>query len=201
MPLMLLLLTSIAAFASTNIDDIFLLMLFFGDRKYRPRQVVGGQYLGFVSLVAVSLLGSLLGILVDTLYIGLLGLLPVYLGIKELWELSRKGNEEGPSEKLSTTNRFHSPVLSVALVTFANGGDNIGIYVPLFAPLDWAERLWVIMIFLLMVALWCLIARYLSRHPVAARAMDRYGHIVAPIILVLLGAYILYESRAYTLFW
>lgn len=198
---MLLLLTSIAAFASTNIDDVFLLMLFFGDRKYRPRQVIGGQYLGFIALVAVSLVGSLLGMVIDTRYIGLLGLLPVYLGAKELWKLLRKeATEETPIE-VAPTNRFHSPLLSVALVIFANGGDNIGIYVPLFAPLSWPERLRVITIFLVMVALWCWIARYLSKHPVAARYTDRYGHIAAPIVLVLLGAYILYESKSYSLFW
>ena len=73
---MILVLTSIVAFVSTNVDDIFLLMLFFGNRKYRRGQVVAGQYLGFSALIGLSLIGSLAGMVIDSKYIGLMGILP-----------------------------------------------------------------------------------------------------------------------------
>jgi cadmium resistance transport/sequestration family protein len=198
--MILLLLSSIAAFASTNIDDIFLLMLFFGNRKYRPQQVVAGQYLGFAGLVALSLLGSLLGLVVDIRYIGLLGLVPIYMGMKGLLDLLKGKEGVDTTKEPSSSKRLHVPILSVALVTFANGGDNLGIYVPLFAPLNWGERLWVAAVFFVMVAAWCWLALYLSKHPAAAKVIDRYGHIVAPVVLILLGVYILYESRSFSLF-
>jgi cadmium resistance transport/sequestration family protein len=196
---MLLLLTSVAAFASTNIDDIFLLMLFFGNKEYRPQQVVMGQYLGFSGLVILSLTGSLAGMVIDSKYIGLLGLVPIYLGAKELLKLLRS-KENDIKEAVKPANKFHGPVLSVALITFANGGDNIGIYVPLFAPLSWRERLLVVTVFLLMVAVWCWVGRYLIKHPVSAKTINRFGHIVAPIVLILLGIYILFESGSFNLF-
>ena len=101
------------------------------------------------------------------------------------------------SEEIPAVKEVDSPVLDVALITIANGGDNIAIYVPLFVPLSWSARLWVVIILLLMVGLWCWISRYLSNHPVIAKLINRYGHVAAPIILILLGAYILAESQSF----
>src|SRR5688572_33305446 len=77
-----ILLTSVLAFVSTNIDDLFLLTLFFGNRTFRDRDIVVGQLLGISSLIAISLVCSLIGLLIDQAYVGLLGLVPVYLGAR-----------------------------------------------------------------------------------------------------------------------
>lgn len=87
----------------------------------------------------------------------------------------------------------------MALVTIANGGDNIGIYIPLFVTLSIAETITTVGIFLLMTLLWCFIARYLTRHPLLKNTIDRYGHIVTPFVLIFLGIFILYESNSWTL--
>ena len=48
------------AFAATNLDDAFVLLLFFGDRRYRARHVFIGQALGvgllelLLSLIHIS---------------------------------------------------------------------------------------------------------------------------------------------------
>jgi cadmium resistance protein CadD (predicted permease) len=48
----------VAAFAATNIDDIFVLMMLFSSSLTFPvRQVVLGQYIGIGLLVAISALG------------------------------------------------------------------------------------------------------------------------------------------------
>lgn len=51
--------TAVVAFATTNLDDIFLLMLFFSqvNATFRSQHIVIGQYLGFAVLVGVSVLG------------------------------------------------------------------------------------------------------------------------------------------------
>jgi cadmium resistance transport/sequestration family protein len=190
--------TSIIAFASTNVDDIIILMLFFANKEYKTRQVVIGQYLGITALIAISLIGSLIGLLIDSKYIGLLGLLPVYLGIRGFIQIirSRKVNgQEGAGISTGKSNK----ILSVAAVTLANGGDNIGIYIPLLATLLIHEKAIMISIFLLMVAAWCFVAQYLSKHRTIARTIDKYGHIVTPIVLILLGIYILYKSGTFNL--
>lgn len=50
--------TSIVAFASTNVDDIFILMLFYGSRKFKPFKIILGQYLGIAILVITSFIGA-----------------------------------------------------------------------------------------------------------------------------------------------
>ena len=98
-----------------------------------------------------------------------------------------------PTEN-SISNERNS-VFSVAGVTFSNGGDNIGIYTPLFATLSWMDKTVMISVFLIMTFLWCITARYFTKHPIVAAAIDKYGHLVTPVLLVLLGIYILYESN------
>ena len=81
---MKLILTSIIAFISTNIDDVFLLTLFFSSKKYSTTEIFVGQITGIATLIVLALCGSLIGLLVDPAYIGLLGLFPIYLGLREL---------------------------------------------------------------------------------------------------------------------
>jgi cadmium resistance transport/sequestration family protein len=193
-----LLITSIIAFASTNIDDIFILMLFFANKEYQTKQVILGQYLGIVALILISLIGSLIGLLFDQKYIGLLGLLPIYFGIRSIIKLFQN-KRESEQEETRLDTRKSNKTFSVAAVTFANGGDNIGIYIPLFATLLIHQKAIMISIFLVMVAVWCLVAWYLSKHRTIARTIEKYGHIITPIVLILLGIYILYESDTFEL--
>ncbi len=188
-----LIVTSILAFASTNIDDIFILLLFFGNKAYKHPQVILGQYIGIIALIVISFIGSLVGLLVDPRYIGLLGLLPVYFGIRGMVRLFRR-QQKNDLDQATIRSKPSNQALAVAAITFANGGDNIGIYIPLFATLSVQHRVIMIFIFLLMVAVWCIAARYLSRHRAVAYTIEKYGHLITPVILILLGTYILYES-------
>src|SRR5689334_15382583 len=86
--------TSILAFSSTNIDDIFVLMLFFGSKRFKPIDIFVGQYVGIVTLVIVSLAGAYLGGFIDPRYVGLLGFFPIYLGIKQAVGLFRKSEDK-----------------------------------------------------------------------------------------------------------
>jgi cadmium resistance protein CadD (predicted permease) len=138
----------IAAFVSTNIDDLLILMAFFATPRFPPFQIVLGQYIGMGSLIAVSLLGLLIALVVPRNLIGLIGLFPIALGIKELLELHKKSNndnnnkdneeEEEKKEELAKQHLQRSkkiayvPFLTVASVTFS-GGEEIGIYTSLFA--------------------------------------------------------------------
>ncbi len=189
-----LIITSVIAFASTNIDDIFVLMLFFGNKNYKPKHVIIGQYLGIGILIAISFAGSFIGIVIDKTYIGLLGLLPIFLGIKALVVHYKKKKIFDEEDKETKVSEHNGSIFSVAGVTIANGGDNIGIYIPLFVTLTLSGKLVMITIFLIMIAVWCYAGWYLSKHPAIARIIDKYGHIFTPIVLILLGLYILYQS-------
>ncbi len=188
-----LIVTSILAFISTNIDDIFILTLFFGNKHFKPREIIIGQYLGISSLIAISFVASLAGLVIDKMYIGLLGLIPIYLGIKGLIVLFGNSKNKDSDEELRTDSERNN-IFVVAGVTIANGGDNIGIYTPLFATLTTSGTVTMIIVFLVMTILWCVIAKYLTAHPSIAQLVDKYGHILTPFVLIALGVFIFLES-------
>lgn len=196
-----IIIASVIAFATTNIDDIFILTLFFGNPKFDSKEIVLGQYLGIGTLIAISFAGSYIGLVIDPKYIGLLGIIPMYVGIKSVLLLRREDDDEETdvaARTVSTGTHFQK-IVSVAGVTIANGGDNISIYIPLFATLALSGKISMTMIFLLMTGLWCVIARYLSKRPVVQKAVQRYGHVITPFVFILLGIYILYESKTFDL--
>ncbi len=203
----------ITAFAATNIDDIIILLLFFAqvDANFRSRHIVIGQYLGFTFLILASLPGFLGGLVVPQEWIGLLGLLPIAIGIKQLVERQNDTAQvqtvTSELERSSLRNSkipFLSSVLSpqtyqVAAVTVANGGDNISIYIPLFAGSSFISLGVILCVFFLMVGVWCAVAYRLARQPTIARVLNRYGHAVVPFVLIGLGLFILYERGTFRL--
>ncbi|MFB2978190.1 cadmium resistance transporter [Microseira sp. BLCC-F43] len=84
--------------------------------------------------------------------------------------------------------------LSVAGVTFANGSDNISIYVPLFANSSWQNLLIILNVFFTLVGILCFTAYKLTHLRDLAQLLTRYGHNLVPVILIGLGAFILIES-------
>jgi cadmium resistance protein CadD (predicted permease) len=123
----------VTTFAATNIDDIFVLMMFISSLSFPIRQVVLGQYVGIGLLIAISVLGSLISLVVPTYVIGLMGVVPIAIGIKNLIEIRKKDNSLSRHVIQDKRNRSYLSFLSVAAVTFSNGGDNIGVYIPLFS--------------------------------------------------------------------
>lgn len=186
--------TSVLAFVSTNIDDIFLLTLFFGNGRFGFSQIIAGQLLGIATLIGISLVLSIAGLMIGEGYISLLGLVPVYLGVKGMIEFFKGRSYREAELTIDEGSVRNSNLLVVSGLTIANGGDNIGIYTPLFATVDPPEKITMIVVFLLMTIAWCLLARYLTGRPAIARIIDTYGHVLTPLVLVLLGIYILYEG-------
>jgi cadmium resistance transport/sequestration family protein len=180
---------AVVAFAATNIDDVFVLTLFFAQKNLRRWHVIVGQYLGLAGLITISLVGYFARLFIPHTWIGLLGLAPIAIGIKKLIDWRR---EEGdpPKEKPSAAS-----VLTVAAVTFANGGDNIGIYIPLFASSDFSALLITLITFGVLIGVWCVAGYYLGNHSAVKRIVDRYGHILVPFVLIGLGIYIIVPSR------
>lgn len=181
--------TGVVSFAATNIDDIFVLTLFFGQtgRRLRRWHVIAGQYLGFAALVAISLVGYFARLVMSPAWIGLLGLLPIAIGVRSF--LRRDDDGEERQEAMGAAG-----MLSVAAVTFSNGGDNIGVYTPLFAASDLATLLVMMAVFFIMLAVWCVAGYFLGNHPAVKRTLDRYGHIIVTFVLIGLGIYIMLES-------
>lgn len=204
------LLTGLTSFVATNIDDIVILMLFFAqvDTTFRPKHIVAGQYLGFLFLIAASLPGFFGGLIIPKAWIGLLGFVPIAIGITHL--LNRKSEE--PQVQTVSSQPIFMPKLpllasllapqtyQVAAVTIANGGDNIGIYVPLFASSSLFTLVVLLGVFFGMIGVWCVIAYLLTQHRSIAYVLTHYGQKLVPFVLISLGVFILVESGSYQIF-
>lgn len=193
---------AITAFTATNIDDILILTIFFAqvDNRFRPRHILIGQYLGFALLILASLPGYFGGLIIDHKWIGLLGLLPIAIGFKHLFQKQ----EEVTLQTCAIPEQGKLPLIApqtyhVAAVTFANGGDNIGIYIPLFASSNAVSLSITIATFLVMIAVLCYAAYQFSSHPAIAKFLSQYSDAIVPFVLIGLGLYILYESETYQL--
>jgi cadmium resistance protein CadD (predicted permease) len=189
-------LLALLAFASTNIDDALLLMGFFAGRRQTARAVILGQYLGMAILVGAALLLSLLALAVPRHYVGFIGVLPILIGAKHLWNglrQKRGGGAAGPSAV--EAGRFGA-IITVALVTIANGGDNIAVYTPLFAARPALDGVLICAIFAVMTGFWCVAARWLVRRHEGGARFRLWGDRAMPFVLIALGIYILLRTGA-----
>ena len=186
---------AIVLFASSNIDDLFVLLSFFADSRFRVRSIVIGQYLGIGALVLASLIVAWVALAVPAKYVGLLGLLPVFIGVKKLLDL-RKPAES--SDATTSPGAGLGNILAVAAVTMANGWDNIGIYTPVFATSSARDLAIMAVTFVVMVAIWLAAAKWLVHHPTLGAPIRRYGHILTPLVLIGIGIYVLVESDVWS---
>jgi cadmium resistance transport/sequestration family protein len=204
---------ALIAFVATNIDDIIILLLFFSqvDANLRRQHIVFGQYLGFTFLIVASLPGYFGGLIVPREWIGFLGLLPIAIGVKQLMSREKETTQVQTVNSDRSYASASNPIVSflfsilnpqtykVAAVTVANGGDNISIYIPLFAGSKLASLAVTLAVFFFMVGVWCAIAYLLTRQPTIAYVLTRYGNHVVPFVLIGLGLLIMYERGTFGL--
>jgi cadmium resistance protein CadD (predicted permease) len=194
---------AIGLFAVTNIDDIVMLALFFGqaiDRNGVLRVTIG-QYLGFAGILIASILGALGAALLPQTAIPYLGLLPFALGLRAAWTAwhERLRSDAGQNTARGQEHATGPGILAVAAVTLANGGDNIGVYVPVFAITGVTGLVTYVTVFLALVAVWCAAGLFFASRPLVARALARWDHILLPVVLVSIGLIILIDGHAFGL--
>ena len=179
------------AFAATNLDDAFVLLLFFGDRRYRARHVFIGQALGVGLLVLLSLVGALAAVALPARVVGLLGLLPIAIGVKQLFERRRDRQDESEAAAAPPRAAGWRQAAAVTGITLANGGDNIGVYIPLFATCALLETALILGVFAAMLMVWAFTGYYLARHSAAARRLQQLSGATMPWVLIGLGVAII----------
>ena len=185
---------AIVLFVSTNVDDLVVLVGFFAHPKFRARDIVAGQYAGVAILFMVSAAGALLSLVIPKAYLGLLGIFPILVGVRKLLELRHDRAEAAPTKPLGSTTGSYGNIASVALVTVANGGDNIGVYMPSFAVHSGSQVAIIAVVFVAMTALLCMLAHWMVSHPRFGAPLRRYGHVLAPLVLIGLGILIIHNA-------
>jgi cadmium resistance protein CadD (predicted permease) len=194
--LWLLLATDIVAFAATNVDDLFVLLGFLADPNSHPYHVIAGQYLGIGAILGCSLALSLVSLIIPLHWVGLIGVLPIAIGVSIAIRVIRHSQRTQDPGIPAGKRRIGSTVFSVAVVTAFNGADNIAVYTPLFAVQTIVERGVTVAVFLVMTGLWCWMAAEIIRHPVLGPPIRRWGRPLLPAVLIGLGTLVLIKSGA-----
>src|SRR5215471_17422781 len=193
------LLVAIIAFASTNIDDLLLLSSLFIASDLRAASVVFGQFIGMSLLVLLSVLAAYFTVLIPLAWVGTLGLFPLCLGILRLAKgfkmplaKSVPCLEEGEflGKEQLRVSWMKSEWALAALLTVANGGDNLSVYIPLFAVQRTFVPLYVT-VFGVMTALWCFLGYLLTHQRRFRDKLKRYAGIIVPWVLIVLGLKVL----------
>jgi cadmium resistance transport/sequestration family protein len=196
-------LLGISAFIATNIDDILILMFLFSqiNSHLRYQHIITGQYLGFIVLVISSLPGLLGGLIIPPNWIGLLGLIPIAMGMSNLinQEDDDTQNMKVVPREYSDTNTssiFNTQTYTVALITVANGSDNISVYIPMFASSSLNDVLIIIGIFFILIAVWCYLAYKLTLPSKISNFNHKKLNFILPFFLIFLGTFVVLKTQA-----
>ena len=194
--------TSIILYSGTAVDLLIILMLFFAKRKSRKDiiNIYLGQFLGSVSLILLSLLFAfVLNYIPSKEILGLLGLIPIFLGLKVLL-LGDSDGEAIAKDGLRKDNK--NLIFLVAMITFAScGADNIGVFVPYFITLNLANLIVALLTFLVMIYLLVFSAQKLAQVPSVGETLEKYSRWFIAVVYLGLGMYILIENNSFDMLW
>lgn len=194
--------TSIILYSGTAVDLLIILMLFFAKRKSKKDiiNIYLGQFLGSVSLILLSLLFAfVLDYIPSKEILGLLGLIPILLGLKVLL-LGDSDGEAIAKEGLRKDNK--NLIFLVAMITFAScGADNIGVFVPYFTTLNLANLIVALLTFLVMIYLLVFSAQKLAQIPSVGETLEKYSKWFIAVVYLGLGMYILIENNSFDMLW
>ncbi|MCC3176418.1 CadD family cadmium resistance transporter [Streptococcus sanguinis] len=194
--------TSIILYSGTAVDLLIILMLFFAKRKSRKDiiNIYLGQFLGSVSLIFLSLLFAfVLNYIPSKEILGLLGLIPIFLGLKVLL-LGDSDGEAIAKDGLRKDNK--NLIFLVAMITFAScGADNIGVFVPYFTTLNLANMIVTLLTFLVMIYLLVFSAQKLAQVPSVGETLEKYSRWFIAVVYLGLGMYILIENNSFDMLW
>ena len=194
--------TSIILYSGTAVDLLIILMLFFAKRKSRKDiiNIYLGQFLGSVSLILLSLLFAfVLNYIPSKEILGLLGLIPIFLGLKVLL-LGDSDGEAIAKDGLRKDNK--NLIFLVAMITFAScGADNIGVFVPYFTTLNLANLIVTLLTFLVMIYLLVFSAQKLAQVPSVGETLEKYSRWFIASVYLGLGIYILIENNVFDMLW
>ena len=194
--------TSIILYSGTAVDLLIILMLFFAKRKSRKDiiNIYLGQFLGSVSLILLSLLFAfVLNYIPSKEILGLLGLIPIFLGLKVLL-LGDSDGEAIAKDGLRKDDK--NLIFLVAMITFAScGADNIGVFVPYFITLNLANLIVALLTFLVMIYLLVFSAQKLAQVPSVRETLEKYSRWFIAVVYLGLGMYILIENNSFDMLW
>jgi len=193
--------TALAAYIATAVDYFLIMLIFFSAEKTKNRKVgfVIGHYLGMFILYAISLGAAYgVGFIPKQWIIGLLGFVPIALGLKVLFQ--KEADEDVKTEILKRTQKINGLILGVILLTIATGGDDLGVFIPLFSSYSTMEIIITLSSFVIFIGLLCLISHRLAKFRIVGEKIEKYEKLIVPIVFIGIGIMVLWENGTISAF-
>ena len=188
-----LLMVSVIAYAATNVDNLTVLLAFLGASKGHTRVVMLGHIGGSLVLIAFALVCAALMLSVPHSYVGLLGIVPLCIGLAKLFKRWFASDSVGTREPARSNEKPISAWV-VAVVAISNGSDNVAVYTPLYAGRAVSDDAVITLTLLAMLGVWCFGANYLVSHPVLGSRIKHYAEVILPWLLMAIGISVLQQS-------
>ncbi|MCD8763756.1 CadD family cadmium resistance transporter [Staphylococcus hominis] len=188
--------TAAILYIATALDLLVILLMFFARAKTRKeyRDIYIGQYVGSVALIVISLFFAfVLNYVPEKWILGLLGLIPIYLGIK----VAIYGDSDGEERAKKELNEkgLSKLVGTIAIVTIAScGADNIGLFVSYFVTLSVTNLLITLFVFLILIFFLVFTAQKLANIPGVGEIVEKFGRWIMAVIYIALGLFIIIEN-------
>ena len=185
------------AFAATTIDDLIIVTALFTSSRTtglpRPISIVVGQYVGFSTVVAFSLIAAMGLHGISDQWVGLLGLIPIAFGVRGLWRLSssRGRTDEGGRLPLA------AGVPGIAAITFANGADTFGVFTPLFRTMHPIATLLTATGFVALAGVWCALGALLGTRRTVIATVGKIDYWLVPLVFITIGVLIMASTGTF----
>ena len=192
-------LTAVAVYVATGIDYLIILILLFSQiKKGQAKHIWIGQYIGTAIIIAASLLVALgiTWLIPQQWVLGLLGLIPLYLGIK-IWIKGEEDEDESNILSLFSSNRFNKLYITVIFIVLSSSADDFSIYIPYFTALNTVEILIASIVFFIMVGVLCYVSYRLASLDFVSEKIEKYERWIVPIVFIGLGIYIMFENGTF----
>lgn len=180
---------TMAAFISTGVDNLLLLIGFKGQPSVNERHVNLGFLGAFLLILLVGFAASYAADFLPGRYVGYLGVVPLTMGVFRLYQAIR-GHRGGPTLGPVT---IPSP-WTVGLVMLANNGDSLAVLTPLFAETREPFTFLIAGTGISMALLWTEIAGWIARHRKLEKRVREWSPYVLPLILMVVGWYVLSDT-------
>ncbi len=184
---------AIAAFVSTNVDNLFILIGFLSAPGQRAWAVFTGFVAAFIAILLLGFAASIGADFAPGRYASMLGVIPIAFGMFGLVGLLRGAAPEGAVAPPTATG-----TIAVAGVTLANGSDSLAVFVSLLAETDDPFSYLVVGVAGLLALVWCGLAHWMVRHDTLGALLERVAPRILPFVLIAVGVYILLDTNTDT---
>jgi len=178
------------AYAATNMDNFILLVALLARYRKHTVNVIAGFFASILILAFVGLWIGKAANIVPVEYLGLLGFVPVSIGVVELIQL-RRGNANVTEAKEESADGAQKVFTTTLGTQLGNGADTVVVFGILFIDSMPAGDILTIATFAAMAFIFVSVGIYAVRHPALCERIDRYAHRVMPFVLIFVGIYVM----------